>query len=296
MGKHSQSCVDLTQTVCWCCFGVWSLKFLKVEGHGASNKCSLLTNLCLLSAHAVWFEDWRPAGSSWQTTPPQHHGSPPDLDHQLPGQGAPLLHPLLLFFPCHPILFVYILLLSYLINSILFSAFLLSPFTLLPYSAPFLSISCIISSPVCSALLVSFFVLWTSNLSLSLFFLFCFYLFSILLLVHLPVFSILLHSTTSLCCIAPLLLLFMYVALYGVRSLNDPAKWIFSPIHHNMLILILDKMTLSVSVCVYVCVCLQKALQLRSDEHIFKFIKSKFALGPTRYEHTPGDPLKNIQT
>uniref|UniRef100_A0A3Q3APW8 Dpy-19 like C-mannosyltransferase 3 n=1 Tax=Kryptolebias marmoratus TaxID=37003 RepID=A0A3Q3APW8_KRYMA len=31
-----------------------------------------------------------------------------------------------------------------------------------------------------------------------------------------------------------------------------------------------------------ICVCLQKALQLRSDEHIFKFIKSKFALGPTR--------------
>uniref|UniRef100_A0A669EA68 Dpy-19 like C-mannosyltransferase 3 n=1 Tax=Oreochromis niloticus TaxID=8128 RepID=A0A669EA68_ORENI len=29
-------------------------------------------------------------------------------------------------------------------------------------------------------------------------------------------------------------------------------------------------------------VCLQKALQLRSDEHIFKFTKSKFALGPTR--------------
>ncbi|MED6239926.1 hypothetical protein ATANTOWER_013259, partial [Ataeniobius toweri] len=29
----------------------------------------------------------------------------------------------------------------------------------------------------------------------------------------------------------------------------------------------------------------KRALQLRSDEHIFKFIKSKFALGPTRYEH-----------
>ena len=35
-----------------------------------------------------------------------------------------------------------------------------------------------------------------------------------------------------------------------------------------------------------VCVCSQKALQLRSDEHIFKFIKSKFALGPTRYVRT----------
>uniref|UniRef100_A0A667X736 Dpy-19 like C-mannosyltransferase 3 n=1 Tax=Myripristis murdjan TaxID=586833 RepID=A0A667X736_9TELE len=38
------------------------------------------------------------------------------------------------------------------------------------------------------------------------------------------------------------------------------------------------KMTLSVCVCV----CLQKALQLRSDEHIFKFIKAKIGLGPTR--------------
>ncbi len=65
-----------------------------------------------------------------------------------------------------------------------------------------------------------------------------------------------------------------------------------------MLILSFDNMTLSVCVCVCVCVFLflQKALQLRSDEHIFKFIKSKFALGPTRYEHTLIDAFMHIQT
>lgn len=39
-------------------------------------------------------------------------------------------------------------------------------------------------------------------------------------------------------------------------------------------------------------VCSQKALQLKSDEHIFKFIKSKFGLGPTRYDF----PCTNIYT
>lgn len=48
-----------------------------------------------------------------------------------------------------------------------------------------------------------------------------------------------------------------------------------------MLIFIHDKMTLLIFV-----MCLQKALQLRSDEHIFKFIKSKFGFGQTRYYHT----------
>lgn len=47
----------------------------------------------------------------------------------------------------------------------------------------------------------------------------------------------------------------------------------------NMLIFSPDLMIFSLRVC------LQKALQLQSDEHIFKFIKSKFALGSTRYEH-----------
>ena len=71
-----------------------------------------------------------------------------------------------------------------------------------------------------------------------------------------------------------------FYSLHLGREMTIWSAALFTYSYNSVLISSPNKMTLSV------CVCLQKVLQLKSDEHIFKFIKSKFALGQTRYEHT----------
>uniref|UniRef100_A0AAQ5XEN7 Dpy-19 like C-mannosyltransferase 3 n=1 Tax=Amphiprion ocellaris TaxID=80972 RepID=A0AAQ5XEN7_AMPOC len=74
------------------------------------------------------------------------------------------------------------------------------------------------------------------------------------------------------------LLQFCNSMILGSLVLSFIVAALFLLMHFKKLIFSPDVMTISI----FLYVCVQKALQLRSDEHIFKFIKSKFALGPTR--------------